>query len=298
MGARRSWRDDCKPLANLHGFVGPIDEWPGRVADAAHGAEIPLVVTSSEFAATQAADGPRPIVDPAILGSLAFAEAPDAILVADDTGRYVAANRAAEELFGVAPGTLVGRRIAEFATAERSVDAEFREFVSAGVRSGEFTLLRSDGTTRHLEFNARASVAPGLHVTVLRDLAERDRLLDGLRTSEEQWLRVFLANPVPVAVRMFESGRVIAANERFLTVAGYSRHEMIGQHAAALFTDPGFHSRLQGRLIGARSVIDEPVVLRRPDSSTVKCAASFALIEVRSEKRVVMTLASPIQVMG
>lgn len=31
-------------------------------------------------------------------------------------------------------------------------------------------------------------------------------------------------------------GRFIAANERFLTVAGCSRHDLIGRHAAALFT--------------------------------------------------------------
>lgn len=254
-------------------------------------------MTTHDFASAQAAHGQRPAVELPALESLAFAEAPDAILVADDDGRYVAANRAAEELFGVAPGTLIGRRIAEFATAERSVDSEFREFVSAGVRSGEFTLLRSDGTTRHLEFNARASIAPGLHVSVLRDLAERDRLLDALRTSEEQWLRVFLANPVPVAVRTFESGQVIAANERFLSATGRSRHELIGHHAGALFTDPGLHGRLQDRLITDRAVIDEPVIIQRPDNSTVKYAASFALIEVRSEKRVVMTLGSPAQVM-
>ena len=52
------------------------------------------------------------------LAAIVFRGAPDAVVVAASDGRYVLANEAAAELFGVSASDLVGRTIAEFAPPE------------------------------------------------------------------------------------------------------------------------------------------------------------------------------------
>ncbi|MCQ4333346.1 PAS domain-containing protein [Natronomonas sp. F2-12] len=74
----------------------------------------------------------------------------DALLLADDDGAYVDANEAATDLFGSSREVLPGRSIAEF------------------------YLHRPDGQIRTDEFVASIDILPGTHLSVLRDVTERD----------------------------------------------------------------------------------------------------------------------------
>ncbi len=102
-----------------------------------------------------------------------FEGATDAILIADDAGRYCDANPAACALFGLPLAELTGRRIEEFAVPEAAPHTGiWKAFLDAGRMSGEFPLLRPDGARRVLEYNAVANVLPGLHLSVLRDVTD------------------------------------------------------------------------------------------------------------------------------
>ncbi|MEF8857153.1 MAG: PAS domain-containing sensor histidine kinase, partial [Haloplanus sp.] len=97
----------------------------------------------------------------------------DALVVADDEGRYVAANPAAADLFGLPRSELVGRRVTDFATDESAFEAQWETFLEAGEARGEFGLVRDDGETRTVAFAATANVLPGRHLSALRDMTER-----------------------------------------------------------------------------------------------------------------------------
>jgi PAS domain S-box-containing protein len=91
-----------------------------------------------------------------------FDEVHSAVLLADDSGRYLDANPAACALFGYPCEELVGRSILEFAppgTGGKLKDA-WREFLLTGEQTGEFLLQRPDGTQRMLEYRAKATCAP------------------------------------------------------------------------------------------------------------------------------------------
>jgi PAS domain S-box-containing protein len=105
----------------------------------------------------------------------AFDAMSDAVLVADDERRYVDANHAATRLFGLARADLLGSRIDDFAPAPSGFDVEaaWREFLSTGEQRGEFPLMRADGTSRIVEYRAKANIIPGRHLSVLRDVTER-----------------------------------------------------------------------------------------------------------------------------
>lgn len=106
-----------------------------------------------------------------------FEAAQDAVLIADDQRRYVDANPAAGELFGLKPDELRGRRIEEFVEDVRGggVDEAWRSFRSTGVQRGECRLRRADGTLLEVEYSATRSFAPGLHLSILRDVTARKR---------------------------------------------------------------------------------------------------------------------------
>jgi PAS domain S-box-containing protein len=105
-----------------------------------------------------------------------FERTPDAIVVADDRGRYIDANPAASILLGLTREQLLGRRLfadlVDFAD-DAQLDAGWQHFLKAGEASGEVRLLRPDGTVRFVEYTATATVVPGRHFGILRDLTER-----------------------------------------------------------------------------------------------------------------------------
>jgi PAS domain S-box-containing protein len=116
--------------------------------------------------------------------SLVFDELLDAVLVTDDERRYVDANAAACALFGLPLNALLGKRVEDFAPSGPGYDAvaAWTRFIARGHDTGEFPLLRPDGSRLTVEYRARANIAPGIHVSVLRDTTARvaigQRLVD------------------------------------------------------------------------------------------------------------------------
>jgi PAS domain S-box-containing protein len=102
-----------------------------------------------------------------------FDGATDAILVADASGRYIDANPAACAMFGLPRERILRRTITDFAVPGYEVPESWATFVSEGKMTGEFPLLRPDGTRRNLEFSAVANVLPGVNLSILRDVTER-----------------------------------------------------------------------------------------------------------------------------
>jgi len=113
-----------------------------------------------------------------------FDGALDAMLLADDVGRYVDANPAAWELFGLPKEQLVGRSILDFAPPGYAQSAEWATFAQKGHLRGELPLMRPDGTRRTLELSAAANIIPGLHLSVLRDVSDRKQQDEALRETQ------------------------------------------------------------------------------------------------------------------
>jgi PAS domain S-box-containing protein len=100
----------------------------------------------------------------------AFEEAPAAIVLLDDEGRFRGANAAACALFGTDLDGLRGRSMLEFVPADwmGAVEEFWRAVGSQGQLTGEFPVV-SDAGVRHaaVEFRAKAGLVAGQHLTVL-----------------------------------------------------------------------------------------------------------------------------------
>jgi PAS domain S-box-containing protein len=97
-----------------------------------------------------------------------FSESRNPMLLADDSRKYVNANTAACVLLGYDLATLRTMRIDDVAIPDVRpyLDGVWDDFLMRGGSVGRFALLRSDGTTVEVEFNATANVVPGLHLSL------------------------------------------------------------------------------------------------------------------------------------
>lgn len=90
------------------------------------------------------------------------------MLLADDQRRYVNANTAALELLGYDLATLRTMRIDDVTIPEYRpfLDDVWNDFLERGGTIGRFAVLKADGSTVEIEFNATADVAEGLHLSI------------------------------------------------------------------------------------------------------------------------------------
>jgi PAS domain S-box-containing protein len=115
-----------------------------------------------------------------------FEHALDGILIANDEGLYVDANLAACEILGYSREQLLSRAAWEFTpnADEAAWRLGWRQFLEAGEMRGTYQMQRSDGAIRDLSFSARASVQPGLHMSIIRDVTDQRRLELQLRGAQ------------------------------------------------------------------------------------------------------------------
>ncbi len=117
----------------------------------------------------------RALADSQSLFQAVFQSAQDAILLIDDQGRYLEANPAALKLLGLARNEIVQKRIWDVLPMGRDEQARqlWDSFVKTGAQEGDFTLKRQDGAPVEIEYCATAGIAPGVHLSVFRDVTER-----------------------------------------------------------------------------------------------------------------------------
>ena len=182
-----------------------------------------------------------------------FTSTLDAIVFADNEGRYVDCNPAAEELFAASRETLLGRGVRDFAAAPAAADAAWEEFLRKGTATGTFRLLRPDGVERDVEFSATADVMPGRHVSVLRDVTVRREAEDDLRRRERE--------STTIAALTQRMNARLDLDEILVSVCESAR-ELCGADAATVaLPDPGHPNTMTLRQRVAR--IDAPLPSQR-----------------------------------
>jgi hypothetical protein len=115
-----------------------------------------------------------------------FENAMDTMVITDDGSRVVDINPAGCELVGLSREEILGRDSWEVLGSSPALsNSRWDAFLDAGRLAGAWTIRRHDGEERRAEFTAVADFIPGLHLTVLRDVTERERLEAALRQSQK-----------------------------------------------------------------------------------------------------------------
>jgi len=184
------YRDDVdKQLQAVESGERPTDHIP-RTLLTLEGTEVPVEVTARHVVW----DGDDGVV--AIVRDLSdqedrirqqeryeasFHGAFDAMVVADDDGQYIEANESACELFGMEKEALLGHSIEDFLPEDYDFGEAWRQFEESTVDRGTLEIIREDGAKRVIEYAATANIVDGEHLSVLRDVTDRDNREEILR---------------------------------------------------------------------------------------------------------------------
>jgi PAS domain S-box-containing protein len=157
------------PLVVVGAGVGRLSSWLAEKTDEAVRARQEIEAVEATFRAV-------------------FESALDAVIIVDDEGRMLDANRAVASVVGVSRDELIERRIGDRAPPERraKLAALWRAFREQGAMRGDYEFTSPDGVRRSVEFTATADFLPGRHLAVVRDCTERMRSQEALEQRAAQ----------------------------------------------------------------------------------------------------------------
>jgi PAS domain S-box-containing protein len=221
-----------------------------------------------------------------------FEFASDGYLVTDPDGCIREANRAAAALLNVAPSLLLGKPLAIFISPGGR--ARFRTQLTQVCARG----LRAE-LEAWLQPRGRAPFAAALTVTasrdaggtlcglrwLVRDISACQEVEEALRLSEERFATAFRAIPDAVAITQAD-GTLIAVNDAWVRLSGYSREETLGTRDLVLnaYVDPAERARVWGKLRAEGSVRDYVVAMRRRSGEVRQISLSLDLMTIQGER--------------
>ena len=199
-----------------------------------------------------------------------FENALDAIFVADDDARYVDVNPAACELTGYSRSELLAMSVRDLMPSGNAAvtTTAWQDFLRTGSASGEYQILRRDGSIVDVEYRAAAHALPQMHVSACRDISVRKQV----EQARSQLVAIAEASDDAIIGKDLD-GIVTAWNQGAQRMYGYTAEEIVGRSIALLFPE-GRESELEEILIRLRrgESID--------DYSTVRIAKDGHQIEV------------------
>ena len=161
--------------------------------------------------------------------------------------------------------------------------------MKAGVRSGtpaicqvtEERLRHKDGSWRILEVIAKVLDTPSGAGVVLnsRDITERKRTEEALRSSEELYRVLFERNVAGIG-QMSLDGRILDCNGAFARIFGYaSRDELLSRRVSDLWFDPAEREALVARIQGEVALSNVELRLRRKDGQAVWVLENLSMVK-------------------
>ena len=107
------------------------------------------------------------------VSELALERLPEALVLLDDDRRYVGANEAACALFGLPREEVLARRADDVVAAPATeLDAIWTSLLTSGTVEGVVAVRHPREGVVRVDYRARANVAPGVHVSVLRRISD------------------------------------------------------------------------------------------------------------------------------
>lgn len=156
----------------------------------------------------------------------------EGIAIVNPEEQFNFANPAAKEIFGVAPGSLVGRNLKEFLDEEGiaiiTSQTEVRKTRQSS--SYELEIIRPDGQRRHLLVTVRPQFEQEQYTGafgIFRDITERKQTEEALKESDERY-RIFINSTSDMVFLKDSQFKYLVLNKAMADFYGKSCEEVIG----------------------------------------------------------------------
>ncbi len=196
---------------------------------------------------------PTPALDFRQLYESLFVHDPEGVILGRLDGSLVRANPAACRMLGMDDERLLRSHRDRIVVDRDAARAIARERGERGVAAGRLELRRADGSTFPVDLTSAlipAGAAGGepLTYTIFRDATEQVRAERSLREGEQVFRELFRRVPVPLAFND-ASGRILALNEAFGRVVGYTAGEIptTADWFPRAYPDPAYRAEVAAR---------------------------------------------------
>ena len=172
-----------------------------------------------------------------VLFKAVFDTSLDAIMIADDEGRYVDVNPAACRLTGRSREELLELSVFDLPAheSESSIKELWQGFKSKEARLAQHVIKRKDGAHLTVEYSAVANFLPGLHLSVIRDISDQKRFQESLLESEARFKA--LHNASFGGITIHDKGVILDCNQGLSAITGYRTDELIGMNGLELIAE-------------------------------------------------------------
>ena len=163
------------------------------------------------------------------------------IAIVDSTETFRFANAAAEEVFGVGRGKLVGQNLQSFLSEKefQRVRLETEKRQRGETSTFEQQIVRPEGTVRWIELTASPQFdqagAFSHTLGIFRDITESKNAQQSLRESEERFRRLFEDSPIGIAF-LGAQREITLTNPRYRDFLGLNEAEIITRAPSASST--------------------------------------------------------------
>jgi PAS domain S-box-containing protein len=214
------------------------------------------------------------------------------IIVIDENGTYLLANKTAAAAFGKSPEDVIGKSMFDLLprdAAERYL-AFNRQFLEiGGEREYEDTFQLPSGERSFLIVDHCLTDEHGKHFAVQSssiDITGRKLAEEALRVSDERFATAFRASPVSIAIARLEDNRLVEVNTAWLAMTGFGRDEVIGRTASELniLVDPRDRVDALQRFRDEEKTTEIEFQLRRKSGEIADVLMSAELIEFGGER--------------
>jgi len=186
-------------------------------------------------------------------------KANDAIIISGEGGNIIEVNSRASELYGFSEDEMAGLNVRDL--YHQAFEGELEQFVAQIQKdNGHIVELfgkKKDGSVFPLEISTRLVDIEGkpFYQSIIRDITERKRIEDALKTSEERFSQAFMNSPAFNVLVDLDDFSIIECNDAFSNVYGFSREEAIGKSITELgiYSDDAYR-KIVSNVRGKRSV--------------------------------------------
>ena len=161
-------------------------------------------------------------------------------IIISEKGTILEANQAFADMYGYALEEVIGLSPVEMTTPESA--AKIAERIASGdEKRYEFVGLKRDGTPFDIEVVGKNCTYRGrdVRITAMRDITERKRAEEALRSSQGQ-LRLITDNVLAFIAYVDSNQCYRFVNKRYAEVVGFRQEEIIGCHMKDVVGQPAF----------------------------------------------------------
>ena len=206
----------------------------------------------------------------------------DALLLVDkESGQILAANAAAEDLYGYSRDELLSmNRIDLSAEPEATVHATtmMQRFIPLRWhRTKDGTIFPVEISRRYFDWRGRS-----VFVSAIRDITDRRVMEEALKKSEEKFSRAFQSSPAALTIADLATGSYLEVNGTFEQITGYRRDEVIGRRwdELGLWADSPNRDEAVSRLVRDGSLRNWEFRFRKKSGEPGTGLLSAELIEI------------------